>query len=146
MLEYPHSSHLCNEFMPSIEHTYLHEMGIQVYDLKSMDKLKGYQAAPINLPATCKLVLLSPIYPTGEDAELFERVLHSIELTLADALHIFPQYSNFVSSQNQDWVWFSGCQVDPRIKGKVLHSPDLSCVKGDQQQRRSLWQQICEKL
>ncbi|MBU2896325.1 DNA polymerase III subunit psi [Vibrio hepatarius] len=131
--------------MPSKEHAYLHEMGIQVYEVQDVDKLPGYQPAPIRLPASCKLVFLSSSYPTGEDAELFEKVLQSIELTLDDALHVLPQYANLVFNQNQDWVWFSGCQVDSKIKGKVLHSHDLSCVKADQKLRRALWQQICEK-
>ncbi|WP_341659115.1 DNA polymerase III subunit psi [Vibrio sp.] len=126
------------------QHMYLHEMGIQAYEMQDIDLLKGYKAKPVSLPETCKLLFVSDKYPTGDDVELFEKVLRSMDLTLAEARHIYPQYISLVSSQSQAWIWFAGCQIEPRIQAKVLSSPSLSSVKGNSRYRRDLWQQICE--
>ena len=130
--------------MLSNQHIYLHEMGIQAYEMQDIDLLKGYKAKTISLPETCKLLFVSDIHPAGDDAELFAKVLHSMDLSTEEALHIYPQYLSLVSSQNQAWTWFSGCQLEPRIQGKILISRSLSSVKSNSRHRRDLWQQICE--
>lgn len=134
--------------MLSKQDSYLHEMGIPLYDVRDIERFKGYSPDSIQVPETCKLVFVSSIYPVGDDAKLFEKVLSSMSLSLEEALHIYPQYISLVSNQNQnqnqDWVWFSGSPVDARMQGRVLHSPELSSVKGNAKNRRDLWQQICE--
>lgn len=130
--------------MLSNQHIYLHEMGIQAYEVQDINLLQGYKAKPISLAETCKLLFVADTYPIGDTAELLEKVLKSMDLSTAEALHIYPQYLPFVSSHTQVWTLFAGCQIDPSIQGKVLSSPSLSCVKGNSQYRRELWQQICE--
>lgn len=129
--------------MPQHEIEYLQEMGIQCYQLNHPERLQGYQAPSIVLQASCQLVLVSPQYPKNETAFLFEKVLKSINLDLQQAQHIYPHQVAQLAEHQLEWIWFAGCEVHSEAKGKVLSSPLLSDIDGNNEQRRALWQQIC---
>lgn len=122
---------------------YLSEMGIDTYQLMHPQLLSGCQVAAINLPADCKMLLVSPTLPEGSQAEFLERVLKSMQLTLAQIRHVFPQQVEQVQPQSVEWLWFAGCPSSDALQGKVLSSPLLSDIDGNNQQRKALWQQIC---
>lgn len=129
--------------MPQHEIEYLQEMGIQCYQLSHPERLQGYQAPRLALQASCQLLLASPQYPKNQTAIMFEKVLKSINLELTQAQHIYPEQVAQLDCQSLEWVWFAGCETVPDVKGKVLSSPLLSDIDGNNQQRRALWQQIC---
>ena len=129
--------------MPQHEIEYLQEMGIQCYELIHPERLQGYQAPCIALQESCQLLLISPQYPKNETKILFESVLKSINLGLDQALHIFPHQVEQLADPQLEWVWFAGCEINSAVKGKVLSSPLLSDIDGNNEQRRALWQQIC---
>ncbi|WP_367988231.1 DNA polymerase III subunit psi [Vibrio sp. NTOU-M3] len=129
--------------MSQHELQYLQEMGIQSYQLAHPERLLGYQAEKFALQASCKLLLVSPFFPENETALLFERVLKSIQLTLSDALHIFPEQIEQLGEHHLQWVWYAGCDASDQIQANKLVSPELVKIDGDNQQRRALWQQIC---
>lgn len=122
---------------------YLQEMGIPVWTLAHAGRLAGYQPAPVDLPASCRLLLVAPTKPAGNDALLFERVLHSIHLNLQDALHVEPNVFPLLGQHQLEWVWFSGCEKQAADNIKTLTSPLLSAIDGNKPARRALWQQIC---
>lgn len=130
---------------------YLSEMGIDQYQLMHAQRLTGYQAASISLPSDCKLLLISPVLPQGSQAEFLQRVLKSMQLTLEQVRHLYPQqFSQLDASQLEqsvEWAWFAGC-LSSELTGtqsitKVLNSPLLSDIDGNNEQRKALWQQIC---
>ncbi|MCG9650226.1 DNA polymerase III subunit psi [Vibrio brasiliensis] len=129
--------------MPQHEIEYLQEMGIQCYELSHPERLQGYQAPCIALQASCQLLLVSPQYPKNETAIMFEKVLKSINLGLEQAQHIYPQQVSQLAEHQLEWIWFAGCDAQPELEGKVLSSPLLSDIDGNNEQRRALWQQIC---
>ncbi|GAK85149.1 DNA polymerase III psi subunit [Vibrio ponticus] len=120
---------------------YLSEMGIDQYQLMHAQRLSGYQAAPIRLPSDCRLLLVSPALPHGSQAEFLQRVLKSMQLTLEQVRHIYPQQLAQLE-HSAEWVWFAGCPSSQQA-GKVLTSPLLSDIDGNNEQRKALWQQIC---
>lgn len=122
---------------------YLSEMGIDSYQLMHPQRLSGCQMATISLPSECQMLLVSPVLPQGSQAEFLERVLKSMQLTLAQTRHIFPQQIEQLQQQSVEWVWFAGCPSSDALQGKVLSSPLLSDIDGNNQQRKALWQQIC---
>ncbi len=130
-------------FMPQNQMQYLQEMGISYWELCHPDRLQGYQVQPVQLPESCKLLLVSPEKPTGQLADMFERVLKSIKLNLEQALFLSPNEVSALDTSHLEWVWFAGCQVQHDITAKTLQSPLLSDIDGNNQQRRALWQQIC---
>ena len=129
--------------MPQHELQYLQEMGIQCYELSHPERLQGYQAPKFSLQASCKLLLVSPEYPKNRTAELLERVLKSMHLTLSDTYHLYPEQISQLESTDLEWVWFAGCEQVDGVASKVLTSPLLSGIDGNNEQRRALWQQIC---
>lgn len=129
--------------MQNDEIAYLQQMGIDTYQLAHPQRLAGYQAPAIELPSECKLLLVSPDLPQGESAELFERVLKSMKLSLQQALHLFPEQLPQLSTDQIEWLWFAGCESNGDIQAKVLTSPQLSEIEGNTQYRKALWQQIC---
>ncbi len=122
---------------------YLREMGIQSYQLVYPERMQGYQAEPIDLQTSCKLLLVSPTCPEDKTALLFERVLKSMHLTLDDALHLYPEQIDLLREHQLQWIWFAGCESSEKVRANVLTSVELAHIEGDNQQRRSLWQQIC---
>ncbi len=122
---------------------YLTQMGVDSYQLIHPERLAGYQLPPLALPASCKLLLVSPILPSGELALLFERVLKSINLSLDQTRHLYPEQLNQLAAQSIEWVWFAGCERSDVLTEKVLFTPLLSEIDGNNQQRKALWQQIC---
>jgi len=130
-------------FMPHNQMQYLQEMGISSWELCHPERLQGYQLQPTPLPESCKLLLVSPEKPTGQLAEMFERVLKSIKLNLEQALFLTPNELSGFDMSNLEWVWFAGCPVPHGVTAKTLQSPLLSDIDGNNQQRRALWQQIC---
>lgn len=129
--------------MPQQE--YLQEMGIQCYQLAHPERLLGYQSPQLILPDNCQLLLVSPQLPLGKTAEMFERVLKSIKLSLEQALHVTPEQLSQLDNDNHhlEWIWFAGCDLQERLEAKALVSPLLTQVDGNNEQRRALWQQIC---
>ncbi|ANS86360.1 DNA polymerase III subunit psi [Vibrio scophthalmi] len=122
---------------------YLTQMGIDCYQLSHPERLTGYQAPALELPAECKLLLVSPVSPNGELALLFERVLKSINISLDQARHIYPEQATQLAGQSMEWVWFAGCERTEQLAEKALTTPLLSEIDGNNQQRKALWQQIC---
>lgn len=120
---------------------YLSEMGIDQYQLIHPQRLSGYQAVSITLPSDCKLLLVSAVLPQGDQAEFLERVLKSMQLTLAQVRHIYPHQLPQLE-QPVEWVWFAGC-ASTELPSKVLNTPLLSDIDGNNAERKALWQQIC---
>ncbi|NVD05747.1 DNA polymerase III subunit psi [Vibrio sp. JPW-9-11-11] len=122
---------------------FLHEMGVDYYQLHHPERLAGYQAPSLSLEPNCRLLLVAPHCPTGPYAVLFERVLTSINLSLSDARHIAPYQLSMLGDHQLEWIWFAGCEVEGVFNANVLTSPSLDLIDGNQQHRRALWQQIC---
>jgi len=122
---------------------FLQEMGIQSYELTHPERLEGFQYPKITLPSSCKLLLISPTIPEMGTAHMFERVLKTIDLTLEQTLHIFPEQCNLIEQAQLDWIWYAGSHINLNIEAKVLNTPLLEEIDGNNDQRRALWQQIC---
>lgn len=122
---------------------YLTQMGVDCYQLSHPERLAGYQAPALVLPVECQLLLVSPVCPSGELAQLFERVLKSINISLDQARHIYPEQAVQLAGQSMEWVWFAGCERTETLGVKALTTPLLSDIDGNNQQRKALWQQIC---
>lgn len=123
---------------------YLQEMGISQWVLADPKMFEGYQPVDLELPDSCKLLLISPMPPSGEIVTMFERVLKSIHLRLDQALFIQPSQLSQLGENQLEWVWFAGCETSDGVQvKKVLNSPLLSEIDGNVQHRRDLWQQIC---
>ncbi|PMH41183.1 DNA polymerase III subunit psi [Vibrio sp. 10N.286.49.B3] len=129
--------------MPSTTEQYLQEMGIARWDLIHPERLSGYVTKPIELPASCQLLFISPVSPEGELALMFERVLKSMKLTLEQALYITPEQLANCQLSEVKWLWFAGCENSIETSHQCLNTPLLSDIEGNNQQRRALWQQIC---
>ncbi len=127
----------------SVQSQYLHEMGIDQWELIHPERLTGYTVDLEVLPEGCKLLLVSDEKPEGKLAEMFERVVKSIKLDLSQALYIPSNQFASIESNTADWVWFAGCSSPIKLDAKVLQSPLLSEIDGNNQHRRDLWQQIC---
>lgn len=128
--------------MSTRELTYLHEMGIQAYELTHPERLQGYSTEGIRLPDECKMLLVSPQKPSGETATLFENILKTINLTLDQTRYLAPEHLVLLSATKVDWIWFAGSEVQMELGIKTLQSPSLSEIDGNQQHKRALWQQI----
>ncbi|MDN3609113.1 DNA polymerase III subunit psi [Vibrio ostreicida] len=122
---------------------YLQEMGIQMYVLHHPERLQGYQSSNIHLPDDCRLLVVAPSLPQDRSAQFFERVLKSLDLSINQSRHLYPEQIYQLGDQHQEWVWFAGCEHDPRVMGKVLQSTDLNSIEGNHQHKKFLWQQIC---
>ncbi|MCW8336705.1 DNA polymerase III subunit psi [Vibrio paucivorans] len=122
---------------------YLEEMGISQWTLVHPERLSGYQLDKAPLEESCKLLLVSPVCPEAELAEMFERVLKSIKLDLTQAQHVTPENLAVIGEHQLEWIWFAGCERVDGVTDKVLTSPLLSDIDGNNEQRRLLWQQIC---
>ncbi|PFG55436.1 DNA polymerase III psi subunit [Vibrio sp. ES.051] len=125
------------------EKQYLHEMGISTWELVHPDRLIGYQAPNVDLPSSCKLLLVSPVCPENETVILFEKILKSMKLTLDQAMHLEPERLSLLDKHELEWVWFAGCEATTLLNTKRLTSPLLKEIDGNNQQKRALWQQIC---
>ncbi|WP_086983177.1 DNA polymerase III subunit psi [Vibrio aphrogenes] len=128
------------------QQTYLKEMGITVWELAHPERLLGYQAPGIILPADCSLLLVADACPQGQDASLFIKVLASMKLQPQQALHLTPAQVTQLQKHALTWVWFAGCEAEmaETWQGvKQLTSPALADIHGNTQNRRDLWQQIC---
>ncbi len=125
------------------EKQYLHEMGISTWELVHPDRLAGYQSPMIELPSSCKLLLVSPSCPVNESAILFEKILKSMKLTIDQAMHLEPERLAMLGEHQLEWVWFAGCEVQVFENIKQLTSPLLAEIDGNNEQKRALWQQIC---
>lgn len=128
--------------MSTRELTYLHEMGIQAYELTHPERLQGYRAEGIRLPDDCKMLLVSPQKPVGVTATLFVNILKTINLTLDQTRYLAPEHLVLLSTTKIDWIWFAGCEAQMDLGHKMLQSPSLSEIDGNQQLKRALWQQI----
>lgn len=117
------------------EKQYLHEMGITSWELIHPERLAGYQPPTIDLPSSCKLLLVSPICPTNETAILFEKILKSMKLTLEQAMHIEPERLAMLGEHQLEWVWFAGCESNSMENAKQLTSPLLQDIDGNNEQK-----------
>ncbi len=129
--------------MSSNEKAYLHEMGFSTWELIHPERLSGYQSTMIELPSTCKLLLISPSCPDNALVVLFENILKSMKLTLDQAMHLEPERLSLLGEHQLEWVWFAGCAASEMGNIKQLTSPLLKDIDGNNQQKRALWQQIC---
>lgn len=133
------------------QQSYLKEMGISTFEVSHPDKLEGYQPPGISLSNDCALLLVAETCPQGEDATLFIKVLASMKLQPEQALHLTPGQLAQLQQHSLNWVWFAGCDDSTSSNDdlpqwdsvKSLHSPALSAIHGNTQNRRDLWQQIC---
>ncbi|CAH0538786.1 DNA polymerase III subunit psi [Vibrio marisflavi] len=122
---------------------YLNEMGISEWYLKQPELLQGVCANKAELPKACRLLLVSPLLPSGSVASMFEKVLKSMRLELSQSRHILPHQLDSFHLKGIEWIWFAGCDVNEAVKTRVLSSPVLSEVADNTQLKRQLWQQIC---
>ncbi|MDG3088910.1 DNA polymerase III subunit psi [Vibrio hannami] len=129
--------------MSDKESAYLKEMGIECWELVHPERLEGITTEKIELENECVLLLISPVKPEGALLDMFEKVLKSIKLTLADARHLYPEQLAQLKYNDLKWVWFAGCEPTELEGSNTLSSPLLSDIDGNNQERRALWQQIC---
>ncbi len=124
---------------------YLKEMDIQSWELLHPDRLAGYQSETIAIPDSCALLLISPQKPEGEIVTMFEKIVKSMQLELHQVLHLFPEQFEQLEAQQLKWIWFAGCSKPESVPTeiKVLTSPQLRDIQGNNLERRNLWQQIC---
>lgn len=122
---------------------YLQEMGIQNWQLIHPEQMQGVVHTQYALPSSCKLLFVSPVLPEGSQAVMFEKVLKSFHVSLAEARHIYPHSLDLVSLAEIEWIWFAGCSAPEGMTAKQLTSPLLSQIDGHPQHRRDLWRQIC---
>ncbi len=125
------------------EKQYLHEMGISTWELVHPDRLAGYQSPMIELPSSCKLLLVSPVCPVNESATLFEKILKSMKLTVDQSMHLEPEHLTLLAEHQLEWIWFAGCEAKAVENIKQLTSPLLADIEGNNEHKRALWQQIC---
>ncbi|PWI35257.1 DNA polymerase III subunit psi [Vibrio albus] len=137
------------------EREYLTEMQIDCWELLHPERLSGYtQAEPVKtlvLPGGCELLLVSPELPENEEAEYLVKILASIHLSVEQVKHVYPQQLDSVdfTAKTPKWIWFAGCASmieSPSIEHSQLQqllSPPLTDIRGNNQHRRALWQQIC---
>ncbi|MEH0690705.1 DNA polymerase III subunit psi [Vibrio cholerae] len=121
---------------------YLHEMGIDTYQLEHPSRLQGVELSPITLDDDCRLLLVSPVLPQGSDAQFLQKVLQAMSLTLEHVRHVYPHQAMAVNSEVLTWVWYAGCDAHQFEGVKTLVSPELAAIDGNQVERRALWQQI----
>jgi len=126
-----------------VKNQFLENMGIQNWALSHPSRLSGYQQATIDIPESCSLLFISPVKPEGEMVVMFGNVLKSLKLTINQARHIFPEQLAMIGCHQLSWLWFSGCEKWDIPKIKLLETPLLSDINGNNQERRRLWQQIC---
>ncbi len=118
-------------------------MGISTWELVHPDRLAGYQSPVMALPDSCKLLLVSPRCPTRESAILFEKILKSMKLTLEQAMHLEPERLALLGEHQLEWVWFAGCEAQAMENTRLLTSPLVEDIDGNNEHKRALWQQIC---
>ncbi len=109
-------------------------MGITSWELIHPERLAGYQPPTIDLPSSCKLLLVSPICPTNETVILFEKILKSMKLTLEQAMHIEPERLAMLGEHQLEWVWFAGCESNSMENAKQLTSLLLQDIDGNNEQ------------
>ncbi|GAL10699.1 DNA polymerase III psi subunit [Vibrio astriarenae] len=73
--------------------------------------------------------------------EFLAKVLKAMSLSLEQIRHIEPQNWSQIEREGVEWVWFAGCP-EQESTAKVLTSPLLEQIDGNNQQRRALWSQI----
>ncbi|WP_413283838.1 DNA polymerase III subunit psi [Vibrio sp. MA40-2] len=130
---------------PNTDIQYLAEMGIQHWRLSHPARLTGVEVAEFLLPESCLLLLVSPVKPSGDIVIMFNNVLKSMQLSIHQSMHVFPEQLSKLGENQLQWIWFAGCDpinnIDVTVK--TLTSPLLSQIEGNKQHRRDLWQQIC---
>ncbi|UGA54244.1 DNA polymerase III subunit psi [Vibrio sp. VB16] len=122
---------------------YLEEMDIQNWVLLHPSRLSGCPIENVDIPESCRLLLVSPEKPEGDIVVMLEKVLKSMKLELSQAMHIFPEQFNYLGSHHLKWVWFAGCDKTGIPNLNTLVSPVLTKIDGNNQERRNLWQNIC---
>ncbi|MCJ2375815.1 DNA polymerase III subunit psi [Vibrio sp. ZSDZ34] len=129
----------------------LQHMGIQAWDVAHPERLQGFVPQPIAIPESCRLLLVSPENPSGELAEFYSRILKAMKLELSQSRHIEPDHLVRIQASGLEWIWFAGCENESKLTEhlamqesatKLLSSPLISGIQGNDHQRRTLWNQI----
>lgn len=129
--------------MSEQQYQYLQEMGIQTWVLSHPERMNGYHPEKSELTSECRLLLVAPVHPTDREARLFEKVLKSFNVSLKQAQHVTPENLPLVETRGLEWVWFAGCAPVEHSAKKMLRTPNLEQIEGNNDERRALWQQIC---
>ncbi|MCG3730032.1 DNA polymerase III subunit psi [Vibrio cincinnatiensis] len=122
---------------------YLQAMGIQSWQLIHPQRLAGYQSQLIPLDPACRLLLITPTFPSEQEISWLEKVLKSFNVTLDQAKHVAPEQVAQLDLSSLAWIWYAGCEVSIHTQANLLQTPLLSAIKNDTHYRRDLWQQIC---
>jgi DNA polymerase-3 subunit psi len=136
------------------EREYLAEMQIDCWELVHPERMTGYATAKpsFRLPDSCELLLVSPVLPEYDEAEYLVKILASMQLSIDQVRHIYPQQLDMVdvdvTGKMPKWIWLAGCDLpadEPYLseRSQRLSSPLLTDIRGNSQHRRALWQQIC---
>lgn len=125
------------------ELNYLDEMGFDYYQLTQPQKVSSHRLCHFPFPENCKLLFVSPRVPHGSTLAMFDKVMNSMELSIEMSLHVLPCDLNRVDLSRVEWIWFAGCSPTFDIGCKLLQTPVLEDIEGNNVQRRALWQQIC---
>ncbi|KXF79691.1 DNA polymerase III subunit psi [Enterovibrio coralii] len=120
----------------------LKEMGITVWDVRRADLFPTQTAQTIDLPSTCKLLLVCDSQPEEQDAWLFGKILSSMKLAPEEALRLPPEALSSLAEHALTWCWFAGCDGEVPQGVKKLTSPSLSLLQNDQNAKKALWHQI----
>ena len=117
-------------------------MGFDYYQLTQPQKVSSHSPRCFSLPENCKLLFVSPDVPHGSTLVMFDKVMDSMGLSTEMSLHVLPCYLSQVDLSRIEWVWFAGCSPNFDIECKLLQTPVLKDIEGNNLQRRALWQQI----
>lgn len=122
---------------------YLQAMGIQNWELIHPQRLAGYQPQLVPLEPQCRLLLITPVFPSQQETHWLEKVLKSFHVTLTQASQVAPEHIAQLDLTSLEWIWYAGCEVSTTTQAKLLQTPVLSVIQNDPHYRRDLWQQIC---
>ncbi len=122
---------------------YLDEMGFEYYQLNQPQKVSSHSPNYFSLSENCKLLFVSINVPNGSTLVMFDKVMKSMGLTTEMSLHVLPSDLSRVDLSRIEWIWFAGCSPNFDVGCKLLQTPVLEDIEGNNAQRRALWQQIC---
>jgi DNA polymerase-3 subunit psi len=128
--------------MPSKQHAYLAEMGIEPWQVWHPERLEGVTLSKEDLPVNVRLLLIAPNPVALEDIPFLEKVLTSFDVALNEVRMTQPNQLFILGDHTLEWVWFVDCDAQSLGVSKSLVSRSLDIVSKSPSLKKSLWQQI----
>lgn len=124
----------------------LKAMGITVWEVRNPQIFPNYQAAQVMVPDDCKLLFVSEHLPDIQTFPLFEKIVVSMKLSVAQTMYLPPAALQNVSHHKLTYVWFAGCPEQELPGAHLLTSPELSALESTPDAKQALWQRIKSTL